>query len=254
MYQEHSSFSPPCDDAVLWRYMDFIKFVSILEEQALFFTRADKLGDPFEGSSPHHNRETTRRYFEGLSNPYRDILQQASLRDTVESPRFMLVSCWHKNDHESAAMWKLYSKDDNGIAIKTNFDSFKKSFTTSEEIFIGKINYLDYETDSFSYNSWSAPFLSKRKIYEHEREVRAIIQIPPTEDGQAGDGKRIVYPQDICDVGNHYKVDLSRLIKEVIVSPYAPNWHLELIKLVAARYELAAPVVRSAFAENPTWD
>ena len=90
-------------------------------------------------------------------------------------------------------------------------------------------------------------FLCKRKSYEHEREVRAIIQIPPTADEQAGDGKRIVYPQDIC-------VDLSCLIKEVIVSPYAPNWHLELIKSVAACYKLAAPVVRSALADNPTWD
>ena len=252
MYKEHTHFDPPPDNAVLWRYMDFIKFESILKEQALFFARADKLGDPFEGSWPKRNIDTTQEHFEG--HPCRDVVLQAKLRDRKEDPRFILISCWHKNDDESAAMWKLYSKDDNGIAIKTNFDSFKKSFTTSEEIFIGKINYLDYEADSFSPNRWSAPFLSKRKFFKHEHEVRAIIQIPPTEDGQAGDGKRVVYPQDICDVGNSYGVDLSLLIQEVIVSPYAPNCYLELVKSVAARYELAAPVVRSAFAENPTWD
>lgn len=50
MYEEHPVFNPPSDDAVLWRYMDFTKFVSLLEKSALFFARADKLGDPFEGA------------------------------------------------------------------------------------------------------------------------------------------------------------------------------------------------------------
>ena len=50
MYKEHEAFAPPPPDAVLWRYMDFTKFVSLLEKQALFFARADKLeDDPFEG-------------------------------------------------------------------------------------------------------------------------------------------------------------------------------------------------------------
>ena len=50
MYTEHPTFSPPPDDAVLWRYMDFTKFVSFLDKSSLFFARADKLGDPFEGA------------------------------------------------------------------------------------------------------------------------------------------------------------------------------------------------------------
>ena len=43
MYQEHPSFNPPSDNATLWRYMDFTKFVSLLDKSALFFVRADKL-------------------------------------------------------------------------------------------------------------------------------------------------------------------------------------------------------------------
>ena len=39
MSQENSWFNPPPDDAVLWRYMDFTKFMSILAEKSLFFTR-----------------------------------------------------------------------------------------------------------------------------------------------------------------------------------------------------------------------
>ena len=37
---------PPPADAILWRYMDFTKFVALLEMKSLFFARADKLNDP----------------------------------------------------------------------------------------------------------------------------------------------------------------------------------------------------------------
>jgi hypothetical protein len=35
----------------LWRYMDFAKFVAMLEHRSIYFARADMLDDPFEGAS-----------------------------------------------------------------------------------------------------------------------------------------------------------------------------------------------------------
>ena len=52
MHLSNDWLNRPLDDTVLWRYMDFTKFVSLLEKSALFFPRADKLGDPFEGYWP----------------------------------------------------------------------------------------------------------------------------------------------------------------------------------------------------------
>ncbi|MDQ1391242.1 MAG: hypothetical protein QOF30_219, partial [Acidimicrobiaceae bacterium] len=49
-YAKHPVFVTPSDETTLWRYMDLPKFVSLLEKGALFFSRADKLGDPYEGS------------------------------------------------------------------------------------------------------------------------------------------------------------------------------------------------------------
>jgi len=43
------------DDAKIWRYMDFSKLVSMLEDKALFFARADAFEDAFEGSYPLAN-------------------------------------------------------------------------------------------------------------------------------------------------------------------------------------------------------
>jgi hypothetical protein len=42
----HPSFRQPRDPRIcLWRYMDLSKFVALLQERALVFARADKLGD-----------------------------------------------------------------------------------------------------------------------------------------------------------------------------------------------------------------
>ena len=246
MYKEHPVFIPPEDNAVLWRYMDFTKFVSVLEESAMFFARADKLGDPFEGYLPDLNRAKARNFHEGYPKNV-----QMMFNAIKQKARFMLISCWHENDSESAAMWKLYSKDDNVIAIKTDFDSLANSFTCSQDIWIGSINYIDYKTGSFPRNNPYSPFLCKRKSFEHEHEVRAVVEMKGSEDGQE---KVLDAPREICNSGEYFEVDLSCLIHEVIISPYAPGWLLELVRSVVARYDLNVPVIKSDLADNPTWD
>ena len=53
MYEANPIFvQPEGEDDRVWRYMDFTKFVSFIESRCLYFARADKLGDPFEGSLP----------------------------------------------------------------------------------------------------------------------------------------------------------------------------------------------------------
>jgi len=50
---DHYKFKQPEDCEIkIWRYMDFTKLVFTLEESGLFFSRLDRLGDPFEGSVP----------------------------------------------------------------------------------------------------------------------------------------------------------------------------------------------------------
>ena len=227
MYKEHPALSSPPDDAVLWRYMDFTKFVSLLEKQALFFTRADKLGDPFEGYWPMSTSDANAADFFKATIPV------------------TLVSCWHESPHESAAMWSLYSRETDGIAIKTNSGPFIKSFTPRQSIYLGRINYIDYETSFTASGTTLSQFFFKRKSFEHEREVRAVIQ-------HFWEGSQLNFTPRF-DVGNYYEVDLSILIHEVVVAPYAQDWLLELVQSVAARYNLRAPVVQSRLADLPPW-
>ena len=146
MYEEHPVFESPHEDAVLWRYMDFTKFVSLLDAQSLFFSRADRLGDPFEGSYSKANIALRPALYQGT------ILQFAweTLAPFYQAMRqFTLINCWHEANHESAAMWRLYSRDNDGIAIRTTFNALTQSFTCNDTIFIGKVNYIDYAADHF---------------------------------------------------------------------------------------------------------
>jgi len=74
----------------IWRYMDLSKLLSLLDTRALFFCRVDRLGDPFEATTPRASPVTRLPEFDR----YR--------RENA------VVNCWHVNEHESAAMWRLY--------------------------------------------------------------------------------------------------------------------------------------------------
>ena len=217
MYKEHPSFNPPPDNAVLWRYMGFTKFVSLLDKSALFFVRADKLEDPFEGSLTDvnvlsriafYNQHLTKKELQGKRINLEQLMR-----------RFALISCWHESSYESAAMWSLYSREKDGIAVKTDFSSFKQSFTSNRDVYIGRVNYIDYRRDHIPEGNTFNPFLYKRRSFEHEREIRAM-NIVLSDKG---------FAQDVCDIGLYFEVDLSLLIKEVIVAPFADDWLLELI-------------------------
>ena len=223
--------------------MSFTKFASLLTKEALFFARPDKLGDPFEGSLSQLNVDLSPS-INGIP-PEEATLLHSHMED---QRRLSLVNCWHQSEQESDAMWKLYSGDKEGIAIKTDFQSLKMSLVGKETVYIGKVKYVDYNTTFIPENDPLAPLMHKRKSFEHEREVRAIIQNHNIVDGQI-----IVGGPDIYKIGTYHDVDTSELIKEVVVPPYAEDWFAELVQATAGTHGLQAPVTKSSLATSPVW-
>ena len=90
----------------IWRYIDFTKFVSLLDLKALYFPRSDLLGDPFEGAMPRDNfRFYSLLYGTPPITP--EGLQEISqLRQELR--KRVYINCWHMNERESFAMWNLY--------------------------------------------------------------------------------------------------------------------------------------------------
>jgi hypothetical protein len=57
MYKEHRGFTMPVDqDTKISKYLDFTKFISMLETDSLYFARADKLTDRHEGAFTRTDR------------------------------------------------------------------------------------------------------------------------------------------------------------------------------------------------------
>ena len=230
MQEEHPSFNRPEPEAVLWRYMDFTKFVSLLETRSLYLVRADRLGDPFEGSFPELNvalrpHRYPKEFIEKISSVGKNVRE------------IVFVSCWHQSDRESAAMWKLYSREHDGIAIKTDCQSLWNSLDNTDNTYIGRVSYIDYSNSLINEGNLFDPYLYKRREFAHEQEVRVVR----CEMGSN--------PPD----GIYHPVDLSVLIKGIVVAPYAEEWFAELVRSVAGRYELADYVTRSSLAGTPSW-
>lgn len=241
MFEEHSQFNTPERSDVLWRYMDFTRFVSLLDRRALHFSTPDHLGDPFEGSFSKANHLLHPLVYGERGSPQ----VMATIQKTMEALRSRVaINCWHQAEHESAAMWKLYSREDDGIAVRTTCGRLADSFRCVEDIYIGKVSYLDYDTTPIPEASLS-PFLCKRQEFSYEQEVRAVsLWLDKPSDESLG--------RAFSTVGVYYSVDLAVLIEEIRVAPYAPSWFFDLVRAVTSRYALEVDVLRSAMADEPT--
>ena len=162
--------------------------------------------------------------------------------------RFTLVNCWHENQHESDAMWKLYSGIEDGIAIKTDFQSLSESLQGSHPVAIGKVIYVDYDVTFIGEMDTLIPFVHKRKRFEHESEVRVLIVVATSGIVGSIIGKPALY-----EIGMYHEVDTSMLIKQVVVSPLAEEWFVELVQTTARTFGLSALVRQSSLADRPVW-
>lgn len=227
MYEAHPVFVQPENENIrVWRYMDFTKLVSLIDSRRLFFTRADKFDDPFEGAWPRINVLARQHVPDGMSAEGREAFARAmaSMGDVNRKwPKYNAINCWHMNEHESAAMWKLYLKSDEGIAVQSTYSKFRSALTDDEKIFIGVVKYIDYETEWIDAGNLLSPFVHKRKSFEHEREVRAVVTKWPSGE------KAMDFNTETISAGLKVKVDVERLIEQIYVAPSSPSWFADLV-------------------------
>ncbi|MDA2329452.1 hypothetical protein [Bacillus cereus] len=241
MFNQHPCFNTPHDDTKIWRYMDFTKFVSMLESESLFFVRSDKFRDPFEGVPPKRIDEVLKQKYMGMKHPTEgyDIAERHK-QIFSQTREFMTINCWHINEGESAAMWDLYLSTFEGLAIQSTVSCLKRSLEKTEEsIFIGSVNYLDYQKDAIPIDNIYWPYTCKRKSFAHERELRAVHDTLSNED------KRGVP----VEFGVPINCDLHSLIENIYVSPNSPKWFEELVRSICKKYGLENEVIKSNLYE-----
>ncbi|MBY0483030.1 hypothetical protein [Nitrosomonas sp.] len=159
--------------------------------------------------------------------------------------REMFISCWFANEHESAAMWKLYLQSSEGVAIRSDHDALCAALAASSlKVRTSMVSYIDYDRTPIPYGNLFFPFVHKRISFAHESELRAIIW--SKEDINTS----LISPEMVSVLVDVIPQDL---IKAVHVSPTAPVWFGKLVEKVLSRYGLMCPVERSSLYDRPSY-
>lgn len=272
MHELHPTFRPPPDmDGKIWQYMELAEFVSMLHRKALFFIKANKLRDPYEGIIPQFNNVIRSSGNEEEEEKQNLQIQDQFNQPNREMPQTMikqfqlyrervLINPWHYNEYESAAMWNLYSHENAGIAIESTTRKLSECFRNNNEdtIWIAKVQYLDFSKDLMNeWNDLLQAFVTKRKSFEYENEIRAITCLPDdhltsewivqtkNREKVAWSKPRSVNPRELTEKGKYVSADLQALVEKVYIAPYAESWFEEVVESLLSKYELNATVTKS---------
>lgn len=251
----------------IWRYMTLDKFIHLLDCEALYFSSLDSFmkSDPFEGMPPViimremrklipissqlklaladietkakdlKTREELTALFDSLSGPIKDEHEDFK-KLVVGLCKGRVVNCWHANEQESEAMWKLYGDSHRGIAIQTTVGKLQAALHAEEQIKIAEVIYSNYDTPSKEalrhlLASGLGPVM-KRQSYSHEAEVRAFF-LPVGHK---------VGPEATVPKSKVVKLDGLDFIESVFISPYAGEPYVSAVKAVTAKYNLRCEV------------
>lgn len=243
-YRHPLLVQPRDEHGSVWRYLDFTKYVSLLDSGALYLPRADRLGDPFEGTfgrgiPPSDPTETPG----GLKSFAAGSMElRPKLLEFYRNVRsWTYVSCWHANEYESAAMWRLYASPNPAVAIRTSYAALCNALP--EETFIGLVQYIDFGRGWVPDTNTIWPFFFKRISFEHEHEVRVVLQ-----DIRSGNATPF---QPNNEEGRLIPLDLGSTVQEVVVAPTSPVWFKQLVSSVTARCGYEFPVNQSELDAEP---
>jgi hypothetical protein len=250
------AFETPPESALLWRYMDFSKFVLLLEQRALWFSRADKLDDAFELATRIHGSRRRRvssaeflRQFARTLPKYRqiqiyesefayDALRAEPIKEYRRTRRAdTFVNCWAESSSESEALWRLYAGVNNGVAVQTTVARLRQALKDHWAMEIGRVKYVDYSATDMTFDE--VPF-RKRASLSYEREVRAVMYRPAL--GRMTDA-----------TGLTSKVAIEELIERVVISPFAVPWFRAVVESTARRFNLTIEISASEITAIPEY-
>ncbi|WP_159153076.1 hypothetical protein [Acinetobacter johnsonii] len=172
------------DDVVLWRYMDLSKLLSLLLDRKLTFCRSDKFEDKFEGYPNNYVEHLKSSYmgnaFLGVMGEYKGYYETGLRKNYIKGINYnSFVSCWHINEFESAAMWKLYCTSSDSIAVKTTVGKLKLALGRYDDsLTYGKIHY-DFNLKNIkkiNHVNLADPLFIKRESFAHEKEFRIVYR------------------------------------------------------------------------------
>ena len=225
MYINSSNITLPEDNnTIVWKYLDLSKFLDMLLSQQLFMSRSDKFEDQYEGTFSEPTFEEIKKI--AANNP-KFLDYYKSHREKV------VISSWHINEYESFAMWQIFTKNNEGLAIQSTIGRLKEALRPENRIeqYIGNVNYIDYKKEYIPFDDTFFPFLFKRKSFQYEREVRIISDVS-AQNISVNEGLKI-------------NVDLNQLIEKIYIHPKSENWYKKLVIELVSKLDFKIEIEKS---------
>ena len=230
----------PSSDSIVWRYLDFTQFMSILERKSIWFSNIAQFEDPYEGTIPYKNIQNEINQIVDETGVDVDIAKTVhkSLTSGYKYKSDGFVNCWNLNNHESAALWEQYIKSTEGVAISTTVDRLERSLEDSgKELKFGNVEYIDYKNKTIQ-DGILPTLYHKRMSFEHENEFRISFL-------NEGDDK--------IGSGTYLPVDTDILFDKVYLAPTSKEWFYDQVERVLHTYNIDCKLVQSDILSDPVY-
>lgn len=223
------------DNQILWRYMDLPRFVSMLETKGIWLARADTFKDKHEGRIPDEMRAVIENAYDNFEEKDKINVKNADdFQDYLVKNTF--ISCWHKNFDENMAMWEIYGKDSNAIAVQTTVENIRNATDPyslrGHSLIMKPVEYKNAD-EVKGVLLYEECFFRKRRPYRYEEEVRISL-----------DTYNIHSPTKDNPYGYTLPSELNLLIEEIIVHPDSADWFFSVVNSICNKYGIKSIVSR----------
>jgi hypothetical protein len=225
---------------VLRRYLDMSRYLSFLQSKSLYLARADRFDDKFEGSFTPSVRAAIRKAYKDNRIDFTYENFKRELRGSV------YVSCWTLGLDDNMALWAMYGKPENTIAITTTVGRMRAAlqawtYPSSTPASIVKVEYIKpWRDPKVRIVPYSNIFRYKVTAYSFEQEVRIIL-----------DRHSVNFGTNYKEEGVLLPVAPAKFIRSVVVSPLAGRSFRDMVADVTNRYGVDARVRQSKLAMAP---
>lgn len=243
---DHPSFIQPDDmDIKVWRYINLEKFMHLIIHRKLYFSRVDLLGDPHEGSIGFLNFMLRKEYSQKKGNENFPLIFS---RENIKMIKNTYVNCWYCDNYESEAMWQIYCKANNGLAIQSTYKKLLYLVDNDDLMYIGKLNYHDPYTESFDQANLFNAIMHKRNSFEFEKEVRIVYADFDYKNSSIVPGQPIYGPELIS---MSFPIELENIIENIYINPYGDNWFFDLVREILKKHNINIKLRKSQLCDTP---
>lgn len=163
----------PTDDIKIWRYMRLNSFLELLTTN-LVQVRIDAFNDPTEGTYGYKDAVLDQDALRLAKIP---ITAEPSWKEDVlrEARLHAIATCWFEHRVESFAMWNIYGRLSESVAIETTVGDLRAALSGEPEVRVERMRYTPL---TGTVTDLRDLFFHKRPEFAYEQEIRSLRLFP----------------------------------------------------------------------------